>query len=456
MTVLLLNPPGSRRYNRDYYCGEQSKGPYVFPPTDLLVLSGLLRGRHEVEVLDAMVEGLGVQQALERIRAVAPSAIASLASSVSWSEDSEFFRALRRVTPAPILLTGDLPRAAPETVLAWNEAVDGVILDFTDCDLADFVDGRRAGLVHIHTRKAAALTRPRNMAYLVPQHERFPLRRYHHPLLSRHPYTTVITDYSCPFSCTFCPYERIPYKTRDLGLVQAELEHIHRLGVRALLINDASFGASRSRALDVCRILRGFPDRFRWICDMRVDHADPDLLAQMKEAGCEVVQFGVETATQPVLDSVRKGITPDDARRAFRAAREVGLRTLAHFILGLEGETRETQERLIDLALELNPDYASFGLASPLWGTSMRDALVERGVIDASATGFDVSGERPSWDSQYLSRHAIEEVRQAAYRRFYFRPSYVLRRLLSVRSIYEARNLVFQGLHMAGWPWVSR
>ncbi len=450
MKVLLLNPPGSRRYNRDYYCGEQSKGPYVFPPTDLLVLSGLLRGRHQVKVLDAMVEGLGVRQALERIRAAAPDAIASLASSVSWTEDSAFFQELRRVTPAPILLTGDLPRAAPETVLAWSEAVDGVILDFTDCDLADFVDGRRAGLVHIHTREAAALSRPRRMAYPVPQHERFPLRHYHHPLLSRHPYTTVITDYSCPFSCTFCPYERIPYKTRDLGAVQAELEHIHRLGVRALLVNDASFGASRSRAMDLCRVLRGFPQRFRWVCDMRVDHADPDLLARMKDAGCEVVQFGVETATPSVLDSVRKGITPDDARQAFRAAREVGLRTLAHFMLGLDGETHETQARLIDFALELDPDYASFGLASPLWGTSMRDTLVARGVVDACATGFDVSGERPSWDSQHLGRQQVEAIRRTAVRRFYLRPRYVFKRLLAVRTPHELATLVRQGLHIIG------
>lgn len=422
----------------------------MFPPTDLLVLSGLLRGRHEVVVLDAMVEDLPPRAALQRIRDLAPGAVVSLASSVSWAEDSAFLAEVRRSLAAPILLTGDLPRAAPERVLAWNDAVDGVVLDFTDCDLADFVDGKRSALVHITTREAPALSRTGTMAYPVPQHERFPLRRYHHPLLSRHPYTTVISDFSCPYSCVFCPYERIPYKVRDLDHVRSELEHVHALGVRALLINDACFGASRPRTLELCRILRGFSGRFRWTCDMRVDHADPGLLARMAEAGCEVVQFGVETATPAVLDATRKGITLDQVRSAFRRARDAGLKTLAHFILGLDGETLESQRHLIEFALELDPDYAAFGVAVPAWGTSFRERLVQQGVIGADATGFDVSGEQPGWDSCHLRRDEVAAIRRTAIRRFYFRPSYVLRRLASVRSPYEARNLVVQALHLLG------
>lgn len=448
--VLLLNPPGSRRWIRDYYCGEQSKGDYVFPPTDLLVMSGLLRGRHEALVLDAMAERLSSDETHQRIRSMDPHVIVSLASSASWAEDAAFFRQVRRYGHAPILVCGDLPRAAPDKVLAWNEALDGVVTDFTDCDLADYVDGRRSGLVHLHTREAPAVPRRgrSHLRYPVPQHERFPLARYHNPLMTRHPYTTVLTDYSCPFRCTFCPYERIPYKTRDLSNAWEELRHLQALGIRQILVNDASFGANRARAFEVCSLLSGFRDGFRWVCDMRVDHADPALLARMKAAGCEVVMFGVETPTLPVLASTRKGTTPDQARAAFGEARRVGLRTLAHFILGLDGETWETQMRLIEFALDLDPDYASFGVAVPAWGTTFRDRLVGLGVVETDATGFDVSGDRPLWDSRHLDRLQVEAIRRIAVRRFHLRPQYLLRRLLAIRTPYELATMVVQGLHV--------
>ena len=416
------------------------------------MLSGQLRGRHEVRVDDAIVHPRAPAKVHEGIRRYRPDAIVSLACSASWAEDAAFFRATRRYTDAPILLSGDFPRAAPQRVLDACDAVAGAIVDFSECDVAAFVDGARTKLANIHTRESAPVATPpgRTFAYGVPQHERFPLARYHHPLISRHPYTTVITDFSCPFHCVFCSYERIPYKRRDLANVEAELKHVHALGVRQLLINDAAFGASAERGRQLCEMLRGFRGGFRWICDMRVDHADPDLLGRMKRAGCELVMFGVETPTAAVLEATRKGITVARIREAFRAAKAQRLRTLAHFIMGLDGETWASQLRLIDFALELSPDYAAFGLASPAWDTTFRDRIVDKGRIAPDATGFDVSASRPLWDSDHLDRAQVEALHALAIRRFYLRPSYVLERLLSIRSPYEARNLVVQALHLAG------
>lgn len=449
MKILLLNPPGRKKYNRDYYCGETSKGRYVFPPTDLLVLSGLLRGHCHIHVVDAMAEGLKVNEAMERICEYDPDLVISLASSVSWSEDVRFFSQLRRSAQARVLVTGDMPRAVPQFVLDQEDSIDGVILDFTDCDILAFASGRAERLKNIFTRKnKVAAQSSKVFAYAIPQHEIFPLKYYHHPLLSVHPYTTIITDYSCPYACTFCPYERIPYKRRDLENVREELEHIYSLGIRGLLINDASFGASIHRGLAVCSMLSQFPERFRWICDMRVDHARPRLLERMKEAGCEVVQFGVETATQGVLERVRKGISEQQVRQAFALARRMGLRTLAHVILGLPGETFESQLRLLDFILELDPDYVSFNLAVPAWGTSFREELVALGVIEKHATGFDVSGKRPLWVHEGLKAQDVAAIRLLGIWRFYFRPGYIWRRLLSVRSLYEVRNLLVQGFEL--------
>jgi len=414
------------------------------------VLSGLLRDRHEVRVEDAMAVRERSDHLLSRIRKYGPDVIISLASSASWNEDSVFFQKTRNYSNAPILLSGDYPRAAPGRILDENDAVHGVVMDFTDCDVASFADGKRGSLRNIHTRDGEVI-KPNvesDFTYPIPQHELFPLRRYHHPLISCHPYTTVITDFGCPYKCTFCPYERIQYKTRDMDNVEEELRHIHSLGIREILFNDASFGAGRTRTARLCKILSGFRPGFRWICDMRVDHAKADLLEMMKAAGCELVMLGVETPTDGVLQKTRKEITTEQAVEAFRCARTLGVRTLAHFILGLDGESWDSQVRLIDFALELDPDYVSFGLAVPAWDTTFRDRLVNMGRIDPESTGFDVSGTRPLWESEGLSKKHVAELRRLAIRRFYFRPSYLLRRMTSIRTAYEARNLVVQGMHL--------
>ena len=71
-------------------------------------------------------------------------------------------------------------------------------------------------------------------------------------------------------------------------------------------------------------------------------------------------------------------------------------------------------------------------------------------MIGPDEVGFDVSAERPLWTSKFLSPSDVERLRRLAIRRFYFRASYLWRRLAAVRSAYEARNLVVQALHLAG------
>ena len=80
----------------------------------------------------------------------------------------------------------------------------------------------------------------------------------------------------------------------------------------------------------------------------------------MRRAGCHTLMFGVETPTAAVLDSHHKGTTPARVREAFGLARRLKFRTLAHFIVGLEGEDEDSLARLVDFAIELDPDIASF------------------------------------------------------------------------------------------------
>jgi len=446
--VLLLNPPSTRRVSRDYYCGHFAKARYGWPPFDLLVLSGRLPGR-DVLVLDAIAEGLDAGAAMARIDALRPVAVLAVVAAVSWREDVAFLSRVKARCGSAIAVSGDYPRACPADALDRHDAIDAVVLDFADCDLGGLPDGAVAGgLRNVHTRldPEPRFENARTFRLPGPRHELFDLCRYHLPTVRRHPFTLVTTDFGCRHGCAWCYHERVPHKLRDLDDLASELAFVRSLGVPEIVLQDQSFGSVRPHAIEACAVLSHGGSPFTWVCEMRPDDADPDLLRAMRRAGCHTVMLGVETASRDVLARHRKRSGPDDARRAFALAREAGIRTLAHFLLGLPGEDEASLRRTLDLCMELEPDIASFNVAAPAWGTTLRHEVVANGWMIEDGVGIAGDGSRPVWESPSLPRDTVVRVRDEALRRFYMRPSYVVRQLLSVRSAYQLRTLIAEGL----------
>jgi radical SAM superfamily enzyme YgiQ (UPF0313 family) len=450
--VLLLNPPAPQRVSRDYYCGHITKGKYYWPPLDLLVLSGFLRGGFEVRVLDAMVTGEGVPETLRAVDDFGPHAVICMTSAISWTSDVELLGLVKQRSGSMIVVSGDYARAKPSAVLHGHPSLDAVVLDFADSQIVDLLEGASGpGLRNISTRldsDSSARATERRFSLPLPQHELFDLRRYHLPHIRHHPFTMLMTDYGCPFDCAFCYLERVGYRRRETDNIAQELEFIRSLGIRELLLTDASFGSVKPHALDVCRLMKEVGGRFSWVCDMRVDAAEEDLLFAMKEAGCHTIMFGVETPNEEVLEKHKKRIDAGQIEMAFRTAKRVGLRTLAHFMLGLSGENAASLERLIDFSLTLDPDIASFNVAAPAWNTSFREEVVQEKWLLESGVGIANADSLPVWESPAIERRRLIEIRDRALRRFYMRPSYMLRQLLSVRTPYQFRILLREGAHM--------
>lgn len=455
LKVLLLNPPAKLRVSRDYYCGHVCKGQYYWPQIDLLVLSGRLHEAGcQLMLLDAVVDNLTPAEALRKVDTFEPDAVIALTAAISWSEDTAFLADLQRRHSARILVTGDFPRAEPLGALASHPWLDGVILDFADCDLMPAVDGSaQAGLKNLHLRgdtEPPRIAKDRHFSFPLPRHELFLNPKYRIPQAMRSPFTLVITDFGCPFQCDYCYFQRVAHKRRDLEGLREELIHIRSLGIRELLIHDPSFAAVKSHGLEVCDVIRNVSHDFSWTCEFRADSADEQLLQAMKAAGCHTLMIGVESPNEEVMAHHHKPQSVMQVERVFALAREYGLRTLAHFIIGLTGETAATIERLIQFSIELNPDVASFNIARPAWNTGFRDEVVANGwLVDQ---GVEISGTDclPVWQSPGLSREEMWRLRNEAVRRFYLRPGYMLRQLSRVRTPYQFQTLVREGWQILG------
>lgn len=451
--VLLLNPPARERVVRDLYCGHVAKGDYYWPQIDLLVLSGWLHEAGcELKLLDAVVDGMGIAEANRIIDAYRPDMVVSLAAAISWSDDIAFLEALQQRHGARIVVSGDYPRTDARKTLAAHPFLDAIVLDFADCDIVPLARGEcRGGLKNLYTRwdeGPAVSTKDRIFSFPLPRHELYDLRKYHAPHVMRRPFTGVMTDYGCPYRCDYCYFERIGHRRRDMSNLREELAYVRSLGIRELILQDMSFGAVQSHALEVCEVMRSVADDFSWVCEFRADSADEKLFREMRRAGCHTLMIGVESPNEEVMAKHHKPQPVAVVREAFELARRHGFRTLAHFIIGLSGETPESIEKLIRFSIDLDPDIASFNVARVAWNTGFRDEIVSNGWLVEDGIEIAASDSVPVFESPALTRQQMWQLRNDAVRRFYLRPGYMLRQLGRIRSPYQLSILRREGWHI--------
>ena len=455
--IVLLNPPGRRRYIRDQFCSHVSKASYYWQPLDLLVLSGHLQAEgYDLAVVDAIAERLAPAAAARRVAAFAPDAVIFLTGSDSFADDVRFVAGLKQGGVRVAVGIGDILRDRGAELLERHPVIDACLNDFVTHGLARFLEGRLEEAENMTVRTPAGIrtiaARPRTGPFTlpVPRYGLFPLRRYRMPFNRHHPYATVIASSWCPFGCRFCPFARTAFRLREVDDVLSNLEAIRRLGIRQVHFADWTFGVNRKHTTTLLQGMIAARFGFTWSCLSRVDLVDHEMLALFAEAGADLIEFGVESGSQAILDRYQKQITIEQVRAAFRSCSRLGISTLATFVLGLPGETSQSLQQTLDLALEIEPTFCSFNVASPRMGTPWRRELVDAGLVDGEArTALDSSWSVPVCSPEQLPAGQLERFRRHAVRRFYARPSYLLRRAGQLRSWEEFRFQAGNGVSLA-------
>ncbi len=235
--ILLLNPPGDRLYLRDYYCSHMAKGNYYWPPLDLLVLSGILSEKYEVKVLDAIVSRIPAEQCLRQIKNMDIDTIIFVTGSVSWRKDFAFTEEIKNNKDVTFIASGDFLLFEGERILKEYLFLDAVILDFTTPDILTYLEDYNRdkiinNLIYRNGRKIMAGNRINEYTEFtmpIPNHELFPLKRYRLPHIHRFPFTSILTNFGCPYECSFCSFERISFKMRRIDNVIEEMEYLTKI-----------------------------------------------------------------------------------------------------------------------------------------------------------------------------------------------------------------------------------
>ncbi len=192
--------------------------------------------------------------------------------------------------------------------------------------------------------------------------------------------TTVMSTRGCPYRCEFCSNVVFggSYRERSPASVVAEIEQVLQLGYDRISFADDVFTMKKARVLSICEEIERRGLHFRWECLGRVDSLDAPTAAEMKQAGCTRIYFGIESADEAILRLMNKQITPAQARRAVEIAHAAGIETGAFFILFYPGETKPTVLKTLRFAASLPLDYLGLSLPYPLPGTALHERVKAR------------------------------------------------------------------------------
>ncbi|HEM61094.1 MAG TPA: radical SAM protein, partial [Chloroflexi bacterium] len=360
-----------------------------------------------------------------------------------------------------VALTGSHPTVFHEELLRDNPAVDAIVrgeAELTVRDLALSLAGGEnlSGVQGLTYREGdGVLVNPPRPLIEDLDSLPFPARHivnqegYRAAIYSGERPTAMVSSRGCPYHCVYCLWPETLYghkfRARSAQSVVDEMELVVKdYGVDEIYFDDDCLTLSKKRVLEMCRLILDRGLDVKWIVQARVDTVDKEVLSAMKEAGCHYVLFGVESGSPKMLEIMKKRITLDRARQAFRDCRDVGMKTQAFFLFGVPGENQETIEETIEFARELDADSTQFAIAIPHPGTELYQVCLENGwlVFDSWE---DFAAENSLIATEELTREDVERARIHAYRSYYFSPKFVARSLVRVRSLKDVKRLLRGG-----------
>jgi len=450
--VLLLHCPGDKVYLHDYYTSYSSKANYYWSPSDLIILSGILR-EYNLLVVDAIAEKLSIEECERRILDFKPEAIVFTTGTATFENDITFVKNLRNKISSLIIASSSIFQFEGEYFLKSYPIIDALILDIINSEIADFIEGKEKEYLTIDYRKrnnlyvSSGFRREQNFHLPIPRHELFKFWLNRSPLAKRTPLAIVITSLGCPFNCKFCVAGSINYQYRNIDSVIQELKYLQSMGVKEILFTDPTFTVSKKRTSELCQKIIDNHLDFTWTCNAHVTNISEELLLNMTKAGCHTLMIGVESGTDKILEICSKKTTKEKIRNAFKICKKYKVKTLAYFIIGLPGETKESILDTISFAKELDCDFASFTVMTPDIGSKLRQEAIEKGLLSPEIRTFD-SSSLPVFSSGELTENEIWKLRQKAVRSFYLRPCYLIKKIKSIHSFKELTFLCEQALAM--------
>ncbi len=287
--------------------------------------------------------------------------------------------ALAKQKGKPVAVGGPYPTSLPEEMEAAG--VDYMILDEGEITLPLFIEaierGEQQGVFRSGGQKPDVTTTP------IPRYD----------LLELSAYDSMSVQFSrgCPFQCEFCDiiilYGRKP-RTKTPPQLLAELNCLYELGWRGsvFMVDDNFIGNKRNvklllQELKDWQAERGYP--FRFDTEASLDLAEDDeMIELMLQCNFGAVFMGIETPDADSLQLTKKfQNTRSPLLDSIDKVTRAGLRVIAGFIIGFDGEKAGAGQRIVEFAELTGIPTTTFAMLQALPHTALWHRLEKEGRL---------------------------------------------------------------------------
>jgi radical SAM superfamily enzyme YgiQ (UPF0313 family) len=447
MNVLLINPSWIRSDENLW-----KKVGSCVPSIGLAYIAAVLE--HEdikVEILDCNAEKNSLKKLPEKLSQYNNQEFIGITATTSIVENAIKTAEIckKKIPKSKIVMGGVHPTVLPNEVLS-NKYVDFVVRGEGEYTMLELVKGKKLkeilGLSYkqngeiIHNSFRPLIKDLDKI--LFPAYHLLPMDKYFPAVGSykRLPAMSTLATRGCPGRCTFC-YRMFGNKarTRSARNIINEIKLlINNYGIKEICFYDDVFTLFKKNVKEFCSIIIDEKIDITWSCFSRVDFVDEEMLSVMKKAGCHQIMYGIESGDEQILNGINKKTPFEKIEKAIFLTKKVGIDTRGAFMLGNPGETEETMKKTIDFAIKLDLDLSIFNITTPYPGTEMYYWAKENGYLNTEDwSKYDLSYivmDLPTVDHITLKRYY-----KLAYRRFYLRPRYWIKRLLKIRTLTDLK-----------------
>ena len=459
--------------------GEVEKSMLVSPPiTHLWLAAVLLEAGHEVDILDALSLGMGIEDLEKHIEKEKPDMVGFTVFTAFYKEVLFVTERLKKRFPyIKTVVGGYHVNSIPEDF--FLPYIDYIFEGEAEFSLRELMNRLREGNYDCQGIPGL-IARDVNGDWQKNPVDPFRTNMDEQPILpyelildnhyntwwtsidpSKEKYMATVSGKGCPMACTFCDIGKTEgKKIRAMGSnrLLKEFEYLQSLGVTHVELRDANFTTSRQHLIDLAQGMIEKEINIEWGCsstlgnlrammkkEARGTGGNINLLELLYKSGCRFIFLGVESGNPEILYR-EKRVTIEETFQVIKAVQKAGIQAHSSFIFGLEGDTIETMQQTMDLSLALKPDTASYSIASPYPGTKLYDSFHEKGYL----TTYDWSlynATEPVFETEHVKKEDLKRFLEDAHRRFYFRPSYILRKALKVtsfRQFFDHAKIAYQ------------
>jgi len=412
-----------------------------------------------VAIIDSNAENITPEETADRVRDMNPILAAIIvygsqpsASTQNMTTAGKICKAIKEKTESFVAIGGLHPSAIPKRTLE-EEKVDFVVEGEGPFTLEGLIPVLRAGSRdfskvpglwyrsnnHIEHTERAPLISDLDEVLPIGAWEMLPMQKYRahnwhcfDDIENRMPYGAIYTSLGCPYSCVFCcinaPFGKPGIRYRSPKLVVEEIGLlVEKYAIKNIKIVDELFVLNEKHYMTILKMLleRGYSLNF-WAY-ARVDTIKPENLPLMKRAGINWLALGIESANPDVRDGAFKKMRVKDIKKVVREIQEAGIRVIGNYIFGLPDDTIPTMRETLDMAIDLNCEFANFYCAMAYPGSKLYDIAIKEGwKLPKEWHGFSQhSYETLPLPTKHLTAKEVLKFRDDAFHEYFENPNYL-------------------------------